>query len=364
MARVPHPIKPHPAMTYKEPLMVRVGRYSMTTGLVLLVLSVLYILAWFVTSMSLRSGLQDWFNARQSEGYLASYEESKARISGFPFHVKASLSDVVFAPPKDSSGKRPWIWSPDKVDFMISPLPWNVTTLGVDLSHQQNFQVEDLKFEGRAKTFILSFNWLSKGVPDDLSLKIEGLRLAGVGHGFDFAVQEGSLAAERDSNGDYVYDLNLAKTTLPKGIAGLGYDLDEVILRGRFTQNFAATGFSKQDWTSWRDQGGTVEAERNQISYGPLMMQGNGTLALDGDLQLVGAFSTRIQGFFEALDRMNRARVISGPANSMARVVLGGLLKHPQNGGAPTISLPLTLQERALYAGPVRLLDMPVMNWD
>jgi len=143
----------------------------------------------------------------------------------------------------------------------------------------------------------------------------------------------------------------------------MGRQVSELILRGELTESFGTTGFNAQALTQWRDAGGTLEANRIQVGYGPLFLQGNGTLALDGDLQLVGAFSARIQGFFQTVDGLRRGGVIRRPDASMAKVVLGMLSKQPKNGGPATISLPLTLQERALFAGPVRLIKMPEIHW-
>ncbi len=47
----------------------------------------------------------------------------------------------------------------------------------------------------------------------------------------------------------------------------------------------------------------------------------------------------------------------------MAKIVLGMLAK-PSAAGEPELSLPLTVQDRALLAGPVKLMEMPEVIWD
>lgn len=363
MARVPHPTKSHPAMTYKEPTSVKLMRYGMTTFWVVLVLAILYIGAWFVTSMSLRSGVQDWFAARKAEGYIAEYNDKKARISGFPFKVVATINDVTLAPPTNASGGRDWVWSPKQVNFAITPLPWTVRDLTVDLSARQTLNIHQTSYSGKAKKFDLMLDWMSEGLPGMLNLEIEKLNLQSQSATHDVSIDYITLLAQRLSNGDYDIDLDASHVNLPQGLAGLGRRVDDVILRGIFTQNFAQNGLDTQGLSQWRDAGGTLETNRIHIAYGPLLIQGNGTLALDGDLQPVGAFSTRIQGFFETLEALRRARIIRRPDASMAKVVLGMLMKHPKNGGPPTISLPLTIQDQALFAGPVRLINLPKQNW-
>lgn len=363
MARVPHPTKKHPALTYQEPTLVKVGRYSLTTFLVLVVLSLLYVGAWFFTSIQLRSGLQNWFEARKAEGYLAQYDEKSARISGFPFRVTASLRDVIFAPPKDGTGQHPWVWSPSELTFSITPLPWTIRTLNVDLSARQTFSINDQRYSGAADTALLSLDWMSKGLPEDIDLSINKLALSHqtLTQGVD--IEKLSFTTERRSDGTYAFDLTSARATLPVGLRGLGRRIDDLILRGHLNENFAQNGIRPSSLAKWRDAGGIMEAERIHIQYGPLLLQGNGTMALDGDLQPVGAFSARIQGFFETVNSLQRAGVVRGPDASMAKVVLGMLAKQPKNGGPASISLPLTIQNRAFFAGPVQLIDLPVLNW-
>ena len=46
----------------------------------------------------------------------------------------------------------------------------------------------------------------------------------------------------------------------------------------------------------WRDKGGTVEVTRLNLDHGPLRLNGEGTFALDRDLQPVGTLTVRVEG--------------------------------------------------------------------
>lgn len=361
MVRVPHPIKVQEIKNYREPFSVRLGRYMMLGGAVLGGLIVLYVLAWFVTALTLRDGIQDWFAARHAEGYLAEFGDDDARISGFPFYVNARLQHLRFAPPVDERGRRAWVWASKGVDVSVVVLPWLLDTVQVDLKDQQSLLWKGKRLKGRAGQFDLSFNWLSKGVPEDLRLDISGLHLESGPR--TLRIRQLNFLAGRQSEGDYSFDLSGEDWDLPYGLSGIGDRLSEILLRGKLTHDFAIEALSNEELAQWRDRGGTLEVERMLVDYSPLSMQGNGTLALDGDLQIVGAFSARIQGFFETVERLRRGGIIRGPDASMAKVVLGMLAKHPRNGGPATISLPLTIQDRALFAGPVRLITIPQLKW-
>jgi hypothetical protein len=363
MPRPPRSFSPHAALTYKEPTLVRFGRYAMTIGLVSVVFLIIYVVSWLGISMFLRSSIQDWFEARRSEGYVATYDDKKARISGFPFTVRASLEGVTFAPPQSAQGIQPWSWATDKIDFAITPLPWTLGTLHVDLKAEQSLTQGSNRFEGRADTLDLAVNWTAEGIPNHIDIKIKDLLLSEVNSSREIQVVDLNIKTKRQSSAAYEFDVMGEGMKLPVGIKGLGYRLNEIIFRGHFTENFGQNGLGKAALQVWRDAGGTMEVSRMQFDYGPLIAQGNGTMALDGDMQLVGAFSARIQGFFQTVDRLQNSGVVRGPDASMAKVVLGMLSKQPKNGGPATISLPLTLQDRAFYAGPVRLADLPELHW-
>ncbi|WP_167730551.1 DUF2125 domain-containing protein [Terasakiella sp. SH-1] len=361
MTRVPHPIKPHAALTYKEPMSVRMGRWMLLGGSILLVLALLYVVAWLITSMSLRSGIQDWVEAKRAEGYLITYAGKKADIGGFPLRVEATLNDMKFAPPAVKGKKRNWVWSAKRVGFSMIPVPWEISMVTVDLSADQTLKVGNSLLAGQAEKFQLAVNWLSEGIPDNTSLMIDKWQLQGGGLGLN--VRKLALSTQRQEKGDYGLALRGEAIDLPLAITGLGRRISDVTLHAKMTKNFGIDGLKQTALGRWRDAGGTLEVERMQLSYPPLTLQGNGTLALDGALQPVGAFSARIQGFFQTVSALRRAGVIRGPDASMAKVVLGMLAKQPKNGGPATISLPLTIQERALFAGPVRLIHLPQIDW-
>jgi len=363
MPRPPRSFSSHPAAHYKEPKLVRMGRYALSAGLVCLVMVILYVVAWFGTSMFLRGSIQDWFEARRAEGYVATYDDEKARIDGFPFRVRATLSGVSFAPPKENDGTRPWLWSTNDLKFSVIPLPWLMGTLHVDLSAKQSFKKAKKTYEGRAKQFDLAVNWTAKGIPDHLDLNIKKLLLTDKKTSREVKIFDLKISTQRGPEDEYDFEVLGEGIKIPFGVRGMGSNVEEIILRGQLSEKFGQNGLDKEEIAQWRDAGGTLELTRMQFGYGPLIVQGNGTMALDGDLQLVGAFSARIQGFFQTVDRLRNAGVVRGPDASMAKVVLGMLSKQPKNGGRATISLPLTLQEGGFFAGPVRLANLPKIDW-
>ena len=112
----------------------------------------------------------------------------------------------------------------------------------------------------------------------------------------------------------------------------------------------------------WRDAGGIIEIDTIQGTYGALKTHAVGTVALDKDLQPLIAMSAKFQGFFPAIDAFKKAGYIRSGDAAIAKLVLGVLSKRGPKGGR-SISLPLTLQDGQLFAGPVPLMAVPAIDW-
>ena len=71
----------------------------------------------------------------------------------------------------------------------------------------------------------------------------------------------------------------------------------------------------------------------------------------------------RAQGFFEALEALRRQGVIDGRDAMTATVVLGVMSRRPANGGPASLSVPLSIQSRSLFVGPVAVSRLPEVRW-
>jgi hypothetical protein len=155
--------------------------------------------------------------------------------------------------------------------------------------------------------------------------------------------------------------LQLQDVRLPPGDPPLGRDVarlaGEVKVLGRL-----ADPTSVEELVTWRDAGGTLEFTVTESRYGPLAMTANGTAALDAALQPTAAMTANVQGLFPAIDALREKGLIRSRDAGMAKVVLG-VMARPGENGQPTISLPFTIQDGKLSAGPVPLMDVPPIQW-
>jgi hypothetical protein len=114
---------------------------------------------------------------------------------------------------------------------------------------------------------------------------------------------------------------------------------------------------------SWRDGGGSLEIHHLALVWGPLDLTASATLALDDQLQPMGAGSAHLVGYAATLDALAQHGAISRSAATAAKAVLSLLANNPDDGSPPEVEVPLTLQYRTLSMRQVPLLRLPEVDW-
>ncbi|MGZ8996556.1 MAG: DUF2125 domain-containing protein, partial [Rhodospirillales bacterium] len=113
----------------------------------------------------------------------------------------------------------------------------------------------------------------------------------------------------------------------------------------------------------WRESGGAAEFSQLSLRYGPLFLDGSGTASLDADMQPVGTFMARIQGFQKTLSTLASRGLINEQTAARATIALTILSRPAANGGPATLSVPLSLHDRRLSVGPLPLMVVPLIEW-
>jgi hypothetical protein len=113
----------------------------------------------------------------------------------------------------------------------------------------------------------------------------------------------------------------------------------------------------------WRDGGGSLEVRHLGLVWGPLDLTAGATLALDDQLQPMGAGSARLVGYAETLDALTAHAAISRSAATATKAVLSLMAHNPEDGSPPDVEVPLTLQYRTLSMRQVPLVRLPEVDW-
>lgn len=301
-------------------------------------------LVWLVLAQRVEAEVAAWAEARRAEGYVLAW--SRLDVGGFPLRFVVGFADARIA--KDGwSIEAPLLsadlapWRPDRIDLAASRLA--VAGPGGGLALETATAALALE-GGRASR-----------------LTVEGAAaIARAGAEELGRADKARLVVDR-----FAPDAPDWRTESLAGQATLWRAQPAARFAGRllFDEPFDLdlTGAIKGPLTTferWRDAGGTTELDRLTLAWGPLKVDGNATVSLDGEMRPLGAGTATLRGVDPTLDRLAaRGDVKPGDA-AIAKVVLG-LMAKPAADGASEVSVPVTAQDGQLYLGPVPVLKLP-----
>lgn len=342
----------------------RPNRIVVIVPLALLALAALYALFWLWAATRIESDLEAWATARRAEGYRVAH--GAVTRGGFPRYVEVTIPSPVIEAPAREGG---WGWRGQSIVGRIRPFSLGDIEVTANGNH-------DLTLPAILGGGSVTLAARSAGADASLgrdghfrraSIRVEDASIAGAAA----PIRIGHLAGRADwpeVKGEHT------ATSLAVAVDGSAIDLppslklpfgprlESLDLRAE-VRGVVPPGPAVESLARWREEGGTVEVGTLGLRWPPLSLHANGTMALDDQLQPIGALTARIQGFFEAVDALTKDGVVRPRDASMAKVVLGMLAKSPNGGGPPTISVPLTIQDRLLFVGPVKLVPLPDIHW-
>ena len=330
-------------------------------------LPALYACYWMIAADGLRHGLFAWADDRRAEGWAVAFDEPS--VGGFPLRLRTELRSVRLAPPG-----RWWRWRGPPVRAEARPWRPRVVQLAFPGDHRLT-----LAGRGRPRELQLRFGaaratarFHANGAVADLSVRVNrietggGIRIESLR--WHFAAPRPGAAPDAGSGPDPSgarLVLSASRLEHPDSVLP-GHPIDrldaELALIGDLDVEAAGIGRAAAALAAWRDAGGTIELGRLRVVWPPLTLEADGTFALDGDLQPIGAMSARLRGYGEAIDALVEAGRLRAGAALAARIVLGqGARRAPD--GESSAALPLTLQDRRFSIGPIRLPPLPRIDW-
>ena len=326
-----------------------------------------YGLYWSVLADRVRVGIEQWADDRRAEGYEVAF--SGLDVGGFPFRLEATITAPALSRP---DAAPPWSWRGPRL--VMNARPWRLSRFRI-LAPGRHWLTAVVGGRSRELTFDapeLLLKVKRRGPRSGrVMLSARKLRIRDA-DGAEVASVEAAVVIVERLGGPEGGENASAELNLLVDADGIRYGREPWPGLGRTTERLdleaSVTGglperLDAEALAPWRDRGGTVEIRRLDVRHGPLAVEGDGTLALDGDMQPMGAFTFLVRGFLGALDRLREAGVIEDQPARLAKTVLGALARnHGGDGGE--LKVPLSIQERWLYVGPVALGRMPVLRLD
>jgi len=332
-----------------------------------------YGLAWGITAATLRGQVTRWIEIQDTNGVTVTL--AALETSGFPGPIKLTARDVVAAATVTGGG---WTWRTPQVAVKTWPLAFLWMT--VDLSARQSIAgvvtppgvpvwiasanthvYLRLDLRGRLREAIVTTADLSAAIMEAAPLVRLERGTVNVALLHPGAPSDDTQAPTLPTTARLSADLgNLALTDF------LPAPLNTPIQRAAGTVEITGPvgdGPLPQVLEAWRTAGGTVEVRDAVVEWPPLRLDASGTIALDRQLQPEGAFSARIQGGGETVDALAKAGWMESEEAGLAKIALAAVSKPGADGATPEITVPLTIQERHLSAGPITVMEMPRVEW-
>jgi|APTNR8051073442_1049403.scaffolds.fasta_scaffold01851_13 hypothetical protein len=318
---------------------------------------------WMHLANGLETATLDWIAARRADGYAIDHGEVSR--GGFPDDVRIAIDGIRIAPPLPSD----WAWEVERAAVGTSPFRPDRVRIAVGGHQELHLVVSGMPrtYAGTAveeQAELKRGGWLPVG-----TVTVRDLVLVDDVSGDRIAVATGDLVTAGDpaapsGPGTAGYEVRFGASGLY--VPGewplmLGGGVDVVLLRASLMG-----ALKEKPWPEtlarWRDAGGTVEVARIDFQQGNFRMAGEGTFALDGDGQPIGAMTSRLSGWQPILAAFARRGLINKETATTVTMVLNGFAKNDADG-VPVLSVPIRLQDRLLSAGPMPVVRLPRVDW-
>jgi hypothetical protein len=315
---------------------------------------------WWFAAGKIKEEAAKW--AEKAHEHEADVSWKALRVAGYPFAFHVELTDLALR--REAPGRVGEFHAPI---FSVSVVPWNLrgadfaasqgftATLGPDSAPLAKLSADRLSGAAAVGRDGQRTVWLSlfgaKGTAgEEISARVV----------YGWIIWPRNPPAAHGEPGLAVAAL-MRDTAVPAAPPGFAKTIDEIGF-GLTAMGAWPSGSSREAATAWRDSGGTVELDHVNLRWGNVTVNGNGTVALDGDLQPMGSLSGGISGYDQLMNALVAAGRVKEKDARVARLALA-LLAHPGADGRAEIAASLTIQDGEMRLGPAKLGPAPRINW-
>jgi hypothetical protein len=320
-------------------------------------------LYWHIAERNLEQGFAAWLAARRADGWVATTQPGVP--GGWPLAATLTIPGVSLS---GATGEIPggFAWRAEKLTLryvLWRPREVTIATAGAQRLRFADgppisYTVNDLRLEVPVQADAPQFAELSAeaihaDLPGGSNVSLGGLQL------------HLDLLPDASAGRPTLRFAFRAKTISPPAPFNqvLGPRITNLTADGALDGPVGQVGTPEVRAAAWRDAGGSLAIQRLALIWGPLDLTGSATLALDRQLQPMGAGSVRAIGYANALDALATHGFITRSTATAAKAILSLLAHNPDDGGPPDVEVPLTLQYRTLSMRQVPLMRLPELDW-
>lgn len=328
--------------------------------------ALVYSAIWWIVADALRGGFDGWAAGMRARGWSVSYE--RFRIEGYPGPLAPIVEAPSLAAPEASGGwrwqgplvtARAWPWNPSRIAFAAAG-EHRVRAGGADAA--------PIRVRLGVASGLLLRPATGQETKIVLTLGDIAIRAPDRDRPRSIASAEATIVLpDRPGRADAGRGPEPPGPTIALSLAGIelgGPDrgIDGVSLTAKLTGPVPRAATARA-LAVWRDGGGVVEIGEIALRWRRARVDGSGTVALDRDLQPIAALSLRIEGRRDLV----RALVAHGAVEQRNAGAVGlalQLVAGAGKGGGGGIALPVTVQDRRLFLGPLSVMRLPRIDWD
>jgi len=320
---------------------------------------------WFWLAQTFEQNLVLWVEQQRAMGYRMAYASD--RPHGYPLAVEIGLDDIVIESPPGQS-----VWRLSTASKVLSVPPWAPLSLRIGDGGER------VPCNVRWTTGGRDYDIAVDGIDTTLHLSTQGdlPAISITGDSVDVRENGKTIAGVTQASGsvDFLPAMSHTESSVEFRLSARGIDFEASIPAD------AKTG-KTHDWllagqvkgpvplgplptalAAWSNDGGRIElTEFNANWEAATEVSGDGTVALDGRLQPVGAFSAVVRGYNEAVDAAVGRGFMTSAQGTAAKLWLNARAEKDDRG--LKVKLPLTIQDGFLSMGPLKLARLPIMTW-
>lgn len=155
----------------------------------------------------------------------------------------------------------------------------------------------------------------------------------------------------------------------PQGISFSGpflrlpVDLNYFKLAIRLPANFPGQ-FDAETIREWQRIGGSIPVEELQIIKGSLILEADGYVQLDANLQPEGTLTAKVTGLDDLLNELTANGTIPEKQALMGQSLLNLMSQKDEQTGVTSVNVGVRIQDGGVFLGPLRVATFPEWKWE
>jgi hypothetical protein len=318
---------------------------------------------WNAATAGIERGMAAWAEERRAAGWDVAH--GRPEREGWPFRAGVRFPGLAVA--SGPASPVAFVWQAGTATARITPPDFG--TLVVDLPDPQLLLFEGTELRFAAEHLALRLPISRGGPPMSVMVEARRLRLAAPAalpeRAAEAALIEAGLRMQPDATeAEAALTIELLAEGVVLPMEGpLGREVARAAFMAQVSGPVTGRRAPRQRAEAWRDAGGSVALSGVVLHYGAVRAEGEATLALDAELQPMGAGRVAATGHEAALSALAAGGAITRGAAVQAGLALRLVQRVPEGGGEPRVELPLLLENRRLSALGIPLARLPRLLW-